>query len=112
VACAFGRMRTMVMLARGWQQFVALLSAVIAFGRSADSAVVAHDAHDDETAEEEAAAVLPAQSVEQAPLPAPSMPIGHRYVHAEPQNYRRTPQDDSWWMGTPRVLLDSLANDQ
>jgi len=66
-----------------------------------------------ETAEEESAAVVHAQSVEQAPPPAPSMPIGNRVVRTEPQYHSRyTPQDDNWWMGSPLILLASPAASQ
>jgi hypothetical protein len=46
-------------------------------------------------------------AAQQAP-PEASMPIGNRFVHAEPQNFPRYTADDSWMMGSPRVLFDSV----
>jgi hypothetical protein len=105
----------MVMLTRSWKLGVAVFTALGVFGRfvSVVFAQVTEDAamepiappHDAETGESEpASAVVEKAPVEQAPPPAPSMPIGNRYVHAEPQSYGYTPQDDSWWMGMPPVL--------
>jgi hypothetical protein len=42
-------------------------------------------------------------------MPQASVPIGNRFVHAEPQNYHDTLQDDSWRMGTPLVMLQHMA---
>jgi hypothetical protein len=46
-------------------------------------------------------------------VPQASMPIGNRFVHAEPQAYRSrlTPQDDNWWMSTSPVLLQHIAKE-
>src|SRR5947209_3725735 len=100
----------MVMLTRGWQRFVAVLTALTALGRFMTGAFAAHASHGDETAEGEQAAAIHAQSVEQAPPPAPSMPIGHRWVHAAPQDFPRyTNSVDEWMLGSPRVLLDSVT---
>ena len=65
--------------------------------------------HDDTPAEESAIALRERQLSQIAPPPA-SMPIGDRYVHAEPQNYycRFTPVDD-WMLGTPRVLRELVT---
>jgi hypothetical protein len=49
-------------------------------------------------------AVQEKQVAQQAPPPA-SMPIGNRYIYAQPQNYHQwAAQDDNWWMGMPLVL--------
>jgi hypothetical protein len=100
----------MVMLTRGWQRIVALVTALTALGRFASGAVATHAPHDEEGAEKElTSAVVSKAAAEQAP---PALMPNRRYIHAEPQNFSRyTPQDDSWWMGMPLVLRD-LATKQ
>jgi len=98
----------MVMLTRNWRRIVAMLTVLGAFDRAMSGVLAAHASHDDETAERERAAAIHAQSVEQAPPPAPSMPIGHRWVHAAPQDFPRYPNSvDEWMLGSPRVLLNT-----
>jgi hypothetical protein len=98
----------MVMLTRGWQRFVALLTVFTALGRSMTGVFAAHAPHDDETAESELAAHVHAQSLAQAPAPAPSMPVGNRWVQAAPQDFPRSANPvDEWMRGSPRVLLES-----
>jgi hypothetical protein len=113
--------KAMVMIARGWKWIVALctMSAMLASMREVWATILHTDAAMEpiaqppvaDTAEKDlASAIYANQSAEQAPPPAPSMPIGHRWVHAEPQNYPRyVPQDDSWWTGMPRVLRESVT---
>jgi hypothetical protein len=115
----------MVMLKRGWKWIVALctVSAMLARMREVWEIVLRTDATmeaiaqppvADTTEKELDSAVLAKAAAEQAPPPAPSMPIGDRFVHGEPQVYRSrfTPQDDNWWMGTPAVLRVSSAAPQ
>lgn len=99
----------MVMLTRGGQRIVAALTALTALGRFVSGVLAAHEPHDDETVESERAAAIYAQIAGQAPPPAPSMPMGHRFVATEPQRLRHVNSDDSWMLGSPRVLLDSVA---
>ena len=80
-----------------------MLTALVAFGRSDLVGAVPDD--DDEPGDEERPAAAYSQPTEQAPPPAPSMPIGNRYVHAAPQNYPRFIPIDDRMMGSPRVLL-------
>ena|ERR1700722_2533662 len=101
-------MSNMDMLTRGWRRSVAVLAALTAFGRYFSGVLRVHTPHDEKTAESERAATISARLAEQSP--PPSMPIGHRYVHPEPQNFTRfTPIDDNWMMGSPRVILDSVS---
>lgn len=106
----------MVMLKKGWKLIAALctVSAMLARMREVWESVlhtetameaIAQPPVADTTEKELITSTSEMAAAEQAPLPV-SMPIGNRWVHGEPQQYhsRFTPQDDSWWMGTPLVL--------
>jgi hypothetical protein len=73
-------------------------------------AMFVHSSQDDETPDEESAAAIHEKPLTQIAPPPASMPIGNRYVHAEPQNYytRFTPVDD-WMLGMPPALRDSVT---
>jgi hypothetical protein len=91
-------MSGMVMLIRGWQRIVAVLTALTALGRFVGGVLAASPPDDDEAGESERAATIYAQSAKQAP--APSMPIGNRIISAwqEEEPYYH----HSWtWRGSP-----------
>jgi hypothetical protein len=113
----------MVMLKRSWKWIVALctVSAMLARMREVWQAALHVETEveaivpppDADTTEKEltSSPVVAKATADLAPPPAPSMPIGNRFVHAEPQAHysRFTPHDDSWWMGTPSVMLLHMA---
>jgi hypothetical protein len=98
-------MRAMVMLTRGWQRILAMLRMMIALVSGIGAPHAAYD--EAEAAESErATAVQEKQGTEIAP-PSQSMPIGNRWLHAEPQSVHPLhPMDDGWMMGTPLVLRE------
>jgi hypothetical protein len=93
----------MVMLTRGRQRIVALLTLLGAFLRTLSGFSIPEADHDDEIEQGEVTDwVYAMAAVDQAP-PAPSMPIGNRFVSAwpqeEPQRWVQT------WHGSPAVML-------
>jgi len=106
------------MLTRGWLQFVAVLALMaldrfvsVVFAWPSDIAMepIASPYDEDAAESELTEAIYEQPAVEQAPPPV-SMPIGNRFVHAEPQNFPRyTPIDDGWMLDSQRVLLDAAT---
>ncbi len=92
------------MLTRGWSKFLVLLGFALEMFTGLEPLSLTDD---DEPTGEQFATSSYTQAVEQAPPPV-SMPIGHRYVHAEQQNYYFN-SNDSWMQGSPRTLLESVS---
>lgn len=65
----------------------------------------------DDGGDDEPVAALLAENQLTQIAPPESMPIGNRFLHAEPQNYpqRFTPIDD-WTLGVPMVLRSSMMS--
>lgn len=99
------------MLTRGRQRIVALLAVLGAFVRAVAGFSIPEADHEDESETREVANAFHVTAILQAPPPTAPMPIGNRFVHSEPQGYRRYPRqgEDNWWLGTPRVLLDAVT---
>lgn len=107
----------MVTLKKSWKLIVAFctVSTILARMREAWESIlrmeiaaeaIAQPPVADTTEKELASATQVTTAADQGPPRALSMPIVNRWIHAEPQAYhsRFTPQDDTWWMGTPLVL--------
>jgi hypothetical protein len=75
----------MVMLARGWKWVLTTFALMAALDRFMSGVLARGEPDDDETGEIERGDAVYAQVPEQSPPPAPSMPIGNRFISAGPQ---------------------------
>ena len=72
-------------------------------------AMFTHSAQHDETSDEESVTAPHEKQLTQIAPPPVAIPIGTNYLHNEPQNYPRFNADDSWFLGMPPALRDSVT---